>query len=639
MLKKTFLFAAVLALAGCAESSYVQKESPGNAYKDFKGQGTAVLGIGEPLSKRQMRANATFDINGVHGLDEIMDRFARTYNVAVRWGNGVRQNVRKEVLISELSFNEARSYVEDVYNVQIIREGERRILVLPAVDQKKITEFSPGSAVSLSEAIRGLAEQCNYNVVVTENKKEIAKTYITTSLKNINCFDAFEALLAPHGLSLVEKGDYFIIGGLPQRQWALELYEPVREEEVEVSYESAISSDDGSDSGSSENKQTIGGKATVNVTENRDLWTELEEDLIALVDKSCAFFAENSGQSGSTDDSLLLPPSTLEDGSTTDSSTVDLTGDTTSSGSGDTATNPNEQGTFECGYVRVNKSVGLVTMRAPQSVLEQADQIVRQVEEMAGRRLLVEARVLAVTRTRDFEQATDLGAGVGDSFNTINFGFQPTTSIASTINNRLRTLDDGGGLLGIRSNSLDGVVRMIETFGTTYQLMRPTIEVMDRQRATLIDGRNERFFVSEITTDTDNGVTTRSLTREERTQFVGLQFSVAAQVADKGEAHTVALQIPMTEISSFKNLTQIFEGETVTDQVPVATTRLIDQKVRIRDDEVKVIGGLTRTIAVDQESGVPLIRGIPVLGKAFDEEDISYEDVEFIVLLQVKRLY
>ena len=71
---------------------------------------------------------------------------------------------------------------------------------------------------------------------------------------------------------------------------------------------------------------------------------------------------------------------------------------------------------------------------------------------------------------------------------------------------------------------------------------------------------------------------------------------------------------------------------------PIANTRLIDQKVRIRDGEIKVIGGLTKTVAVDSESGVPLIRDIPALGKLANEEGITFEEVEFVVLLQVKRL-
>ena len=51
-----------------------------------------------------------------------------------------------------------------------------------------------------------------------------------------------------------------------------------------------------------------------------------------------------------------------------------------------------------------------------------------------------------------------------------------------------------------------------------------------------------------------------------------------------------------------------------------------------------MVGGLTRTMAVDQESGIPLLRGIPLAGKVVNEESIEFEEVEFLVLLQATRI-
>ena len=107
-----------------------------------------------------------------------------------------------------------------------------------------------------------------------------------------------------------------------------------------------------------------------------------------------------------------------------------------------------------------------------------------------------------------------------------------------------------------------------------------------------------------------------------------------AQIADEGDAHSVSIQVPITDIVDEKVIPQS-EGSTV----PIVTTRIIDQKVKIRDGEVKVIGGLNRTIAIDKESGIPLIRGVPVAGKLFNEEGVEFQDVEFIVLLSVRRVY
>ena len=197
---------------------------------------------------------------------------------------------------------------------------------------------------------------------------------------------------------------------------------------------------------------------------------------------------------------------------------------------------------------------------------------------------------------------------------------------------------DQGGFLGIRDNSIQAVVRFIESFTTSYQLMKPTLEVMDRQKAVLIDGRNDVYFVRESEVIASNGGNIVNTTAEERYQFEGIQFAITAQIADGDQPHTVAVQIPIIEIVDQEPLVQNFNGTQFSDNIPVVNTRVIDQKVRIRDGEVKVIGGLTRTMAIDSESGVPVLRGAPLLGKAVNEENITYEEVEFLVLLQVRRV-
>jgi hypothetical protein len=245
----TFLMAGIaLGVMACSDASYLQKTSPAEGFKDYKEQSSAVIGVGEPVSKRQMKANATFRMQGEYALSSLMSRLASVYNLAVRYSDDVRQETSKNVVINELTFNETRNYIEDVYGVQIVREGERRILILPSLDEKRIDKFAPGLNVSLSQVVRGLAKLCNYNMVITENKQQLATTLITTSFKDITCLDAFDAVLTPHGLSLMDNGTHHSIGGFPQRQWVLDLYEPERTQSQKVNYSSSFSGE--GDSGS-----------------------------------------------------------------------------------------------------------------------------------------------------------------------------------------------------------------------------------------------------------------------------------------------------------------------------------------------------------------------------------------------------
>lgn len=639
----------MLALGSCSGISYTQRNSPANPYKDFRAENqgkAAVLGMGEPISARSAAANATLTLNGQYNLAEVLQRVAGTYNTAIRWGNGVRRENRHDIVMNKLTFDEARNYLEDVFDIQIIKEGERRLLILPSASEPRLSAFNPGVNVTLSQALRGLAEQCNYNLVINENREQLNQIRVTANLKNVTCYDAFDALLNPHGLSLVDAGDYMTIGGLPQRQWTVSLYEPQRSEQVEVNYSSDFSTESGGSSSSdgssgstgSSGSQSAGGSTKVSIKYDRDLWKDLENDLNQLVVNNCPARLDSSSGVQSSE---LLPPPTGENQDASLVTPTASTGSTGTEGSGTASTSTTDGSDPRCGYVRINNSVGLVQMRAPRAVLDEANEIIQRVEDIASRRLLLEARVLAVSRTRSFDQQARLRLGQSKDGVTTSGGF--TGSITAAISGVLADFNAANlstvGGVAVKSKNLDAVMGLLENYGTTYELMHPMMELMDRQRATLIDGRNEKYFVVKSDTSTSSSGATTSTDVEERNQFLGLQFSATAQISDNpGDPHTVSLQIPITSLAKTVNIPTGISG-TIAGVAPVANTRLIDQKVRIRDGEIKVIGGLTKTIAVDNESGIPLLRDIPAIGKLANEEGISYENVEFVILLQVRRLY
>lgn len=639
-------------LAGCNSLTFAQRESPANAYKDYRiqNQGDAsVLGVGEPISSRQMAANATINLVGQYDVEEVMQRMAGTYNVAIRWGNGVRKEFRKDVVINNLTFDEARNYIEDVYDIQIIKEGERRLLVLPSASEPRLSMFDPGVNVRLSQALRGLAEQCNYNLVINENKEKINTIRVTTKLKDVTCYDAFEALLNPHGLSLVNAGDYYTIGGLPQRQWTVNLFEPVRSEETSVSYSSDFSVSADTESGSG--GQSAGGSSQVTIKYERDLWKDMEDDLNELIKNNCPSeidAASSSDEEGATASAELLPPPSSE-GSTATSDTLMTGGSSSESSSGDADTTSTEstasaQSEIACGYVRVNRSVGTVQMRAPHNVLEEANDIIQRTANIANRRLMLEARVIAVSKARNYDQRGGFSLGRRSSnLDDTSMGFGAPGGIAASLSRALNSFGTTSGgannLAGfaLQNQNLDAVVSFLERYSTTYQLMHPVMELMDRQRGTLIDGTNKKYFVVQSTTTTGTATSTSSDV-EERNQFIGMQFTASAQISDNpSEPHTISLQIPITSQSGEVNIPTGISGS-IAGVAPIANTRLIDQKVRIRDGEIKAIGGLTMTIATDRDSGLPVLRDIPALGKLANDESNDYSQVEFVVLLQVKKL-
>lgn len=631
MNKKYFLTLFALVLAACSgPQTYTQKESPANAFKDHKGLEKSVIGVGKTITERKSAANATISFQRKYSLDKAITKFANKYNLSVEWDEDVNRFAEKRLTAKSQSFNEARSYLEDVFVVSIIRERDRAIKIMVPATVNKLETFNPGPNVSLSEAVNGLAGLCGINLVIADYKAILVSEKITTNLKDISCNQAFEAVLDPFGLSLKSRGSHYTIAGLPYKEWTLNLHEQKREESQKVNYSSEFSGGDKNKGGS----YISGGSSSTASTYSRNLWSSLEKDLKELLDQAC----KNSQNMGYEPTSLRSPQATetFSEGSLTPAAPV--------------KTSSRER---PCGYVRVNADIGSVQMQAPRRVIEKADDMIATLEDVASRRLLVEARVLAVSKTRAFDRGADVNISGNVGKTDFSLGFNPTktlstgSSVAGTLSNLLTNSDGtlSGGGLGLKAGDLDAVVRYVESFGTTYQLMKPTLEVMDRQRSTLIDGRNEKYFVRTASVDNSGDTPVVTTEAEEKIQFIGIQFSVSAQVAEeKGDLHTVALQIPITEVERYitlENRAGVDEAKNpiiLKDLIPVATTRVIDQKVRLRDGQIKVIGGLTKRIAVDKETGVPILKDVPVAGNAFSEESVTYEDVEFVVLLQVKLL-
>jgi hypothetical protein len=625
MNKKYFLILCSLVLASCSgHETYTQKESPSNAFKDYKGLDKSVLGVGKTITERKSEVNATISFHSKYSLSKAIEKLSSKYNLSVEWEDSVEQFKEERLTAKDQTFNEARTYLEDVFNVSIVRQRDRAIKVMQPATVKKLESFNPGPNVSLSQAVNGLASLCGINLVIADYKSVLRQEKITTNLKDISCNQAFEAILDPFGLSLKSRGSHYTIAGLPYKEWNLDLHEQKREESNKVNYSSEFSG--GNDEGGGGGSSISGGSASSSTSYTRDLWKSLETDLKELLEQSC----KNSRNMG------YEPTETIASSDSFDGGAV------SSAGSRERP----------CGYVGVNADVGVVQMQAPRRVIEKANDLILNLEDIASRRLIVEARILAVAKSRSFDRGADINIAGNLGRTQFTAGFNPTNalsdggSVAGTLSNLLTNSDTtlGGGGIGFKAGDLDAVVRYVETFGTTYQLMKPTLEIMDRQRATLIDGRNERYFIRTASVDNSGDTPIVTTEAEEKVQFVGIQFSVSAQIAEEGDLHTVALQIPITEISSYVKLENQIGSDvnnnplTMTDTIPIATTRVIDQKVRLRDNEIKVIGGITRTIAVDKETGVPLLKEVPVAGKVFSEESITYEDVEFVVLLQVRRL-
>jgi type II secretory pathway component GspD/PulD (secretin) len=215
--------------------------------------------------------------------------------------------------------------------------------------------------------------------------------------------------------------------------------------------------------------------------------------------------------------------------------------------------------------------------------------------------------------------------------------------------------DDGGGVLdnllaAIADNSsnflggaavetggtlIQGLIRASATVNGTNILSAPHILTLDNEEAEIKVGDNIPIISSRvqsasgITTvgedDTDASLaTSQNIERQD----IGITLRVTPQIS---EGDTLRLEI-------FQEVTAVNEGLTgitgSAQEVGVAlSNRKIENVVTVADEETVVIGGLIDELQQDQESKVPWLGDIPILGWLFKTTGDSIQKRNLLVFL------
>jgi general secretion pathway protein D len=155
-------------------------------------------------------------------------------------------------------------------------------------------------------------------------------------------------------------------------------------------------------------------------------------------------------------------------------------------------------------------------------------------------------------------------------------------------------------------------------------LANPTIRCMDKEEATI--DISEQIPVKETTTEylpvASASLAARS-SENWTTTDIGIKLGIQPFIHKNNEI-TMNVDIDLTE------LVQFVEGH------PWTAKRLIKTKVRVKNNETVVIGGLIRNKKDKTKRPVPLLNRIPFLRKLFrplDHKTNSDESTEMVVLI------
>ncbi|RMB08162.1 type II secretion system secretin GspD [Eilatimonas milleporae] len=223
--------------------------------------------------------------------------------------------------------------------------------------------------------------------------------------------------------------------------------------------------------------------------------------------------------------------------------------------------------------------------------------------------VLIDAAVIEVGLNDDLEY------GVQWFFESGDFNFTNTSGTSNTIT------PSAPGFSGIfNSGDVNIIVDALDSVTDIEILSSPQLMVMNNQTATLQVG-------DEVPVPQGTAL---NLQGDSDTLFNTITFrstGVILQVTPRVNANGMVLLDIEQEVSS------VVETESSGIDAPTIQQRRISSTVAVRSGETLALGGLIQSSTTIIDSGVPVLKNIPLLGNAFKNRDERRQRTELLILV------
>lgn len=297
------------------------------------------------------------------------------------------------------------------------------------------------------------------------------------------------------------------------------------------------------------------------------------------------------------------------------------------------------------GNIIINAASGVVNVRTTQKKHREVQRFVDAVVTSVKRQVLIEATIVEVELGDRFQAGIDWNfvQKTGDlqrdpdgnmvsPGKIVSIGSAMLGANLSTAPTFLLDFDRGSS-----DKDITAAVRLLETFGDAKVLSSPKIMALNNQTALLKVVDEEVFFnvELEIERDTETGrEINRTYTSEIHTVPVGVVMSVTPQINDVG---VIGLNIrpTITRITGYAiDPAPSLMGADFDNLVPEIQIREMESVLQVGSGQTVVMGGLMQNKQDKNDSGVPFLSSLPVVGSLFKYKDDAFTKTELVIFLR-----
>ncbi|MCK5196450.1 MAG: type II and III secretion system protein, partial [Desulfobulbaceae bacterium] len=272
------------------------------------------------------------------------------------------------------------------------------------------------------------------------------------------------------------------------------------------------------------------------------------------------------------------------------------------------------------GQVTYDKPLGIITVTAPRGVLKRTDSYFKTLKKELYRQVTIEAKIVEVELTEDNRTGINWNELLDNANFDFSLDFQKLNPLyhSAGIQNRFLTLKD-------KDFSL--LLDLIEDQGHTEILANPKITVMNGQPALINVGKSIQY-VSEINETISGESNLRTYSTTTSQVFSGLGLGVIANIV--GDEVILNLTPITSEVTDWN--TETIGTNTLT--LPTVSVREMNTQVRVKSEDILVIGGLISSISDYEESGIKGLRKLAFGSKMFKQDGVDSRKRELVIMLR-----
>ena len=304
----------------------------------------------------------------------------------------------------------------------------------------------------------------------------------------------------------------------------------------------------------------------------------------------------------------------------------------------------------------INKQAGLINVFATDKAHREISEYLAELRRSVTAQVLIEAKVLEVSLDDEF--------ATGVNWEDFSFGAHNKAKVVGDLNFDTQTLfsdtpfNTATGALNIFAGGSDvgATIQALSRFGTVRALSSPRVTVLNNQSALMNVTTNLVYFELDVSINQSDSTITTNVQSEIKSVPEGVIINVQPSIDLVNRKISMALRPTITKVEGFEEdpgipitvaaflasaggavpADLVDELEAANSRVPILGVQEFDSVIEVNSGEAIVIGGLMQDKAQTQESGVPVLAEVPLVGNLFKAHSDRIEKTELVIFLKAQ---